>query len=262
MNNRPIGIFDSGVGGLTVLTEYLKELPNENYIYFGDTARLPYGSKSQDTIINFSKQITDFLISKDVKMIVIACGTASAMAYSELKKSYDIPIIDIISPTAEEIKDTSIGVIATKGTIKSKAWENAIRKYSPNTKILSQACPLFVPIVEEGFANSEISEIAIKQYLSVFKASDISSLILGCTHYPILSKQIQKELGENVQLVNAGTYSALYAKDFLIQNNLLSDNNGGSIDFYSSDDEKYFKEIAKTFFPAIEKYKVKKYSFK
>ncbi|MBQ9267658.1 MAG: glutamate racemase [Clostridia bacterium] len=257
MDNRPIGIFDSGVGGLTVLKEYLKELPNENYIYFGDTARLPYGSKSKNTIVEFSKQITEFLISQNVKLIVIACGTASAIAYQDLVKSFDLPIIDIISPTAKAVKDSSIGVIATKATIKSQAWENEIHQYSPHTKIHSIACPLFVPIVEEGFADSEIAKLAVKEYLSAFEKSDITSLILGCTHYPILKNTIQTQLGEKIKLMNAGHYSALYAKEYLEQNNLLAENTG-ELSFYSSDDGNYFKEIAKNFFPVIENYNVQK----
>lgn len=262
MDNRPIGIFDSGVGGITVLNEYLKQLPNENYIYFGDTARLPYGSKSKETIIDFSKQIVEFLISKDVKLIVIACGTASAIAYPSIKELYDTPIVDIITPTAKEMKYDSIGVIATKATIKSQAWENEIHKYFPNSKIISQACPLFVPIVEEGFANSELSKMIIKEYLSVFKNSDIKSMILGCTHYPILKDEISNELENKIEIINSGYYSALYTKNFLSERNQLAQDTNGDIVFYSSDDEMYFAEIARTFFPEIDKYNVKKYDFK
>ena len=260
MDNRPIGIFDSGVGGLTVLKEYLEILPNEKYIYFGDTARLPYGSKSKDTIVEYSKQIVDFLISKNVKLIVTACGTVSSLAYEELTKKYDIPIINIISPTAKKITDTNVGIIATKATINSKAWENEIHKYHPNVNTYAKACPLFVPIVEEGFANTEIASLVIKEYLSFFKDTNITSLILGCTHYPILNECIKNELGDNIKIINAGYYSAIYAKDFLKQNNYLADNNIGNIEFYSSDNEIYFKEIAKTFFPSIENYEVKKQS--
>ncbi len=250
MDNRAIGIFDSGVGGLTVLKEYQKLLPHENYIYFGDTARLPYGSKSKETICNFSKQIVEFLINQNVKLIVIACGTASAMAYNTLQKEFSIPIIDIISPTAKQIKDDNIGVIATKATIKSNSWEEEIHKYSPNTHVTSLACPLFVPLVEEGFATSEITPLVVKKYLSYFHEIPISSLILGCTHYPILENVIQDELGKEIKLINPGTYSAIYAKEYLMQNKLLhSQSSDGNIIFYSSDNEEYFKNIAETFFP-------------
>ena len=260
MDNRPIGIFDSGVGGLTVLKEYLKVLPNESYIYFGDTARLPYGSKSKDTIVEYSKQIVDFLISKDVKLIVTACGTVSSLAYDELVKTYDIPIINIISPTAKKITDDNVGIIATKATINSRAWENEIHKYHPSVNTFSKACPLFVPIVEEGFANTKISSLIAKEYLSSFKGTNITSLILGCTHYPVLIEDIQKKLGKKIKLINAGYYSALYANDFLTQNDYLAKNDSENIEFYSSDNELYFKEIAKTFFPSIEKYTIKKHS--
>ena len=160
MDNRPIGMFDSGCGGLTVLSEYRKMLPHEDFIYFGDNARLPYGSKSKETIIEFSKQIVNFLITQNVKMIIIACGTASACAYDVLKDIYSLPIKDIITPTAKIINDEEVGVIATKGTINSKSWENAIHAYSPNTNVTSIACPLFVPIVEEGLCNDEIANLA------------------------------------------------------------------------------------------------------
>ena len=155
MDTRPIGMFDSGCGGLTVLKEYIKEMPNENFIYYGDTAHLPYGDKSKEKIIEFSKSIIEFLISKNVKMIIIACGTASAQAFDELNSNYNIPIKNIIDPVASSLNDKNIGIIATKGTIKSTAWENAILKHNPNANVTSIACPLFVPIVEEGFANSE-----------------------------------------------------------------------------------------------------------
>ena len=259
MDERPIGIFDSGVGGLTVLNEYLRVLPNENYIYFGDTARLPYGSKSEQTIIEYSKQIADFLISKDVKMIVIACGTASAIAYNTLKNFYNIPILNIITPTAQKLYAKSIGVIATKATIRNGAWEKEITKFSPNSQITSIACPLFVPIIEEGLANSKIADLAIAEYLSKFK--NIDALILGCTHYPILKDKIEDTIGKNVEIINPGTYSAEYAKKFLEDTNSLNTSNtSGKIDFYSSDDTAYFKDVACTFFP-MHSHEVKRVNF-
>lgn len=246
MDNRPIGMFDSGSGGLTVLKEYMKLMPNEDYIYYGDTAHLPYGDKSKEKIIEFSEKIVEFLISQNVKMIVIACGTASAQAYEELSKKYDIPIKNIITPTAKKISDSNIGVIATKGTIKSKAWENEIFKYHPNANVTSLACPLFVPIVEEGFSDTKLAELAVKKYISKLKDKNIDSLILGCTHYPILAKIIQKEIGNDVKLVNAGTLSALDTYNFLEENSLLNLNKKiGEQRYYSSDDFEAFKENAK-----------------
>lgn len=246
MDKRPIGMFDSGCGGLTVLKEYLKLMPNENYIYYGDTAHLPYGDKSKDKIIKFSRNIVEFLISKNVKMIIIACGTASAQAFETISKEYEIPIKNIITPTASSIHDKNIGVIATKGTIKSNAWENAIKKYNPNSNIVSLACPLFVPIVEEGFAKTKIADYAIKEYLSKFNGSNITSLILGCTHYPILAEKIQKEIGENVKLINAGVMSALDTKKYLTKNNMQNlSTQIGTKEFFTSDDFELFKENAK-----------------
>lgn len=246
MDTRPIGMFDSGCGGLTVLKEYIKELPNENFIYFGDTAHLPYGDKSKEKIIEYSKNIVEFLISKNVKMIIIACGTASAQAYEELKANYDIPIKNIIEPVAASINDKNVGVVATKGTIKSNAWQNAILKYNPDTNVTSIACPLFVPIVEEGFTDSKIADYAVKEYISKFKDTNITSLILGCTHYPILADKIQKEIGDNVNLINAGTLSAIDTKKYLAENNLSNDfNNMGTREFYASDDFENFKQNAK-----------------
>ena len=246
MDERPIGMFDSGSGGLTVLKEYIKEMPNEDFIYYGDTAHLPYGDKSKEKIIEFSENIVEFLISQNVKMIVIACGTASAAAYESLKDKYNIPIKNIITPVAKSITSSNIGVIATKSTIKSNAWENAIKEYNKEAKITSIACPLFVPIIEEGFANTKLSEYAVKEYLESFKDKKIDSLILGCTHYPILETQIQKEIGANVKLINVGKESAKDTKKFLKENNLENSTKHNGINkFYTSDDFNSFKENAK-----------------
>lgn len=248
MDTRAIGIFDSGCGGLTVLKEYLKILPNENYIYFGDTARLPYGSKSKDTILEFSKQIVNFLISKNVKMIIIACGTASACAFEALKDLYDIPIKSIIIPTARAIEDKNIGVIATKRTINSNAWENAIHHFHPDSKITSIACPLFVPLVEEGFSNTNVASLVAKDYLKNFNGTNISALILGCTHYPILEKTIKDVTQNSIKIINIGYYSALDTKEYLITNNLNNVSNSlSNIEYYSSDDAETFIEYSKYF---------------
>ena len=168
MDTRPIGIFDSGVGGLTVLTELRKKLPNENYIYIGDTKRFPYGSKSKETIIQISKRIVDTLISKKVKLIVIACGTATSQALEELKQIYNIPIIGIIEPTVENQmneKVKKVGVIATRGTIRSKVWETTICKKNPSIAILSKETPLLAPTAEEGWLHSAVARSAIKEYM-------------------------------------------------------------------------------------------------
>lgn len=246
MDKRPIGMFDSGCGGLTVLKEYMKLMPNESYVYYGDTAHLPYGDKSKEKIIEFSKNIVEFLISQNVKMIIIACGTASAQAFEALNNEYSIPIKNIITPTAQNIKDKNIGIIATKGTIKSGAWEKEIKKYNQNATLTSLACPLFVPIVEEGFAKSKIADYAIKEYISKFKDKNITSLILGCTHYPILSQKIQNEIGENIKLINPGVMSATDTQKYLKENGLEAPKNKiGENIFFASDDFNLFKENAK-----------------
>ncbi len=247
MDTRPIGMFDSGCGGLTVLQEYKKTLPNEDIIYFGDTAHLPYGDKSKEKIIEYSEAITKFLINKNVKMIIIACGTASANSYSYLKENFqNIEIRNIIEPTSQNIKDKNIGVIATQATIKSNEWENTIIKYNPDANVKSIACPLFVPIIEEGFVNTPASSYIINKYLNKFDLNNIDSLILGCTHYPILSNEIQKVIGNSIKLINVGKYSATDTKEFLKTNNMCNDTNRtGSYEYYSSDDFKVFIEKAK-----------------
>lgn len=247
MDTRPIGMFDSGCGGLTVLKQYTKLMPNEDFIYYGDTAHLPYGDKSPKKIIEYCDEIVKFLISKNVKMIVIACGTASATAYEYLKEKYDIEIRNIIIPTAEAIKDGSIGVIATQATIKSNAWAKAINTFSPSTKITSVACPLFVPIIENGLIQNEGTPYFIKEYMDKLqiKENNISSIILGCTHYPLLKEKIQKEAGDNVKLIDIGECSAKNTLTYLKEHSLENDiNHEGKIELHSSDDFEAFKENA------------------
>ena len=248
MDNRAIGMFDSGCGGLTVLKQYTKIMPNENFIYYGDTAHLPYGDKSPEKIMEYCDEIIKFLINKNVKMIVIACGTASATAYEYLKNKYDIEIRNIIMPTAKSIKEENIGVIATQATIKSNSWEKAIHTFSPNTKITSVACPLFVPIIENGLIANEGTPYFIQEYVKKLSIQEnkISSIILGCTHYPLLKEKIQIEVGNDVQLIDIGEYSAKNTLEYLKQNNLSNDtNNIGKIELYSIDDFENFKTNAK-----------------
>ena len=248
MDNRPIGIFDSGLGGLTVLQEYINQLPNEDYIYFGDNARVPYGSKSKETIIEYSRQIVKFLISQNVKLIVIACGTASANAFDVLKSEFDIPIQTVIEPTAKAVKDSKIGVIATKATIESNAWEKAIEKYNPKCQIISKACPLFVPIVEENLVDTDICKLAIKMYLEDFAGKDISNLILGCTHYPILAERIKEFMPKHIKITNVSIYSAQNTKQFLEENNMLNHSRKKpEVYAYTTDNIDFFNQSAKNF---------------
>lgn len=225
MDNRPIGMFDSGVGGMTVFLEVMKNFPNEDIIYLGDTKRFPYGSKSQDTIIELSKKAIEFLISKNVKLIIIACGTATSQALEEVRKIYKIPIIGIIEGTIKALKEDKqkrIGVIATAGTIKTKAWENEIIKNIKDAEVISEACPLLAPMAEEGWTDNEIARYTIKEYMKPFKNKKIDKLILGCTHYPLFTKLIKEEVGENVEVINTGEKLAISLDSFLINNKLVN----------------------------------------
>lgn len=204
---RPIGVFDSGLGGLTIVREIRKRLPNEDIVYFGDMARLPYGTKSKEQILSFSIQNTLFLMKQKVKAIVVACNSSSSAAYSFLKRHFNLPILDVIAPAAEEALRCSaskkIGVIATQATIESRAYDKALKQSGGKVSVLSQACPLFVPIVEEGWLEGEITEDIIRAYLKSFTAKKVDSLILGCTHYPLLRKSIKKVLPKGVQIVDS-----------------------------------------------------------
>lgn len=247
MDKRPIGMFDSGVGGLTVLKEVIKDNPNEDIIYLGDTQRFPYGSKSKESIIELTKNGIDFLISKDVKAIIIACGTATSQALEEMKKIYRIPIIGIIEPTVKYIKEKeklrNIGIIATSGTIRSKGWQQNLLKQIPEAKILNKACPLLAPMAEEGWIDNEIARLTIKEYLKDLK--NIDCLVLGCTHYPLFKKIIVEELGENIEIINTGEMVSKDLKEILVSANIQNDaQNQGSYKIYLTDTETNFINVA------------------
>lgn len=220
IQDAPIGIFDSGVGGLTVAEEIMRQLPNEKIVYFGDTARVPYGSKSKETIIKFSSQIIRYLRTWDVKAIVVACNTASALALSEVKKELDIPIVGVIEPGAKVAAQTSksgrIGIIGTEGTINSHIHTKLIKGMKPEYEVTEKACPLFVPLVEEGFfLDTSVSYEIAGKYLEIMKEKDVDTLILGCTHYPFLRKTIRNIMGPQVTLVNPAYETARELKDML-----------------------------------------------
>ncbi len=209
---------------MTVLKELIKIMPNESFVYLGDTKRFPYGSKSKETIIELTKNGIEFLIKKNVKLIIIACGTATSQALDEVKSLYDIPIIGVLEPTVDYLKSTNkkeIGVIATAGTINSKGFDNCIMKKIPDAKVQSIPCPLLAPMVEEGWYDNEIASLAIKEYLKTL--GKVDALILGCTHYPLLSSVIKKEIGENVELINIGTHVAIKVKSILEENQIFSE---------------------------------------
>ncbi len=224
--SAPIGVFDSGVGGLTVAREIMRQIPNENIIYFGDTARVPYGSKSKETITKYSRQIVRFLREQNVKAIVAACNTASAYALEEIEQEIDIPIIGVVKPgakvAAEVTKNGKIGVIGTEGTIGSHIYATYINKINPDITVLGKACPLFVPLVEEGLWQDPVTDEIANRYLGGLVDSDIDTLILGCTHYPMIRSTVGKIMGENVTLVNPAYETARELKELLTAENLLN----------------------------------------
>lgn len=248
MNKGAIGIFDSGVGGLTVFSEIRKKLPNENVIYLGDTKNFPYGNKSKEEIIKFSKENVETLIKKGVKAIVIACGTATSQALDVLEKEYDIPIIGIIQPTVNYIKSREIkeiGVIATEGTIRNGAWERQLKNKIADIKVINKACPMLATIAEEGRAKSEEGKKAIKEYMEPFKKSHIDKIILGCTHYPIYEELIREELGYDVELINTGITVAEYLEKYLKDNNLENNTQKEQEEIFLTKPEQEFRNIAK-----------------
>ena len=254
--SAPIGVFDSGVGGLTVAREIMRHLPNENIVYFGDTARVPYGSKSKDNIIRFSRQIIRFLETKEVKAIVIACNTASALALEVVREEVEIPIIGVVEPGAraalEATKTKKIGVIGTEATIRSAMYEKIIQGIDPEVTVMGKACPLFVPLVEEGFAKHTVTEEIIDFYLASFLKTDIDTLILGCTHYPLLRSRIRAYVGERIALVNPAYETAMDLRNLLQvhdMENTDTNQEHGMYSFYVSDAADKFKQFANSILP-------------
>jgi glutamate racemase len=213
----PIGVFDSGVGGLTVAREISRQLPYENIVYFGDTARVPYGSKSQNTIIRFSEQIIRFLRTKQVKAIVIACNTASALALDAVKDEFDLPIIGVVIPGAraavEATTNGKVGVVGTEATVQSGMYTKVIQGMNPKIEVIEKACPLFVPLVEEGFKEHIVTKQIIEYYLESMRNTDIDAMILGCTHYPLLRSKIREYMGDRIQIVNPAYETAMDGRE-------------------------------------------------
>ena len=249
---KPIGVFDSGIGGLTVVKRLASTLPTEDIVYFGDTARVPYGSKSNSTVIEYSIQDTKFLINKNVKAIVVACNTASSIALNDLKKNFDLPIIGMINPGAQlaisSTKNGRIGVIGTRATINNKAYSDEIKRIDSSMFVFEKSCPLFVPLAEEGWINHKATFEIAEEYLKELRELKIDTLVLGCTHYPILSEVIQKVMGDDVILIDSGVASASVVKDELDRTNLHTNkNSNGNHNFYVSDIPVKFKEVAELF---------------
>ncbi len=253
-NNAPIGVFDSGVGGLTVAREITRQLPRESIVYFGDTARVPYGSKSKDTIIRYSRQIVRFLQTKNVKAIVVACNTASAFALDAIESELDIPVIGVVKPGAksaiENTKNKRIGIIGTEGTIKSELYTEYIHGKDPEITVIGKACPLFCPLVEEGMLHDSVTEEIARRYLDELQEQNIDSLILGCTHYPLLRSTIGKVMGKNVNLVNPAYETAISLGKLLEQKRLGADSGAKPVyEFYVSDAADKFKSFANSIMP-------------
>lgn len=250
--DAPIGIFDSGVGGLTVVREIMRQIPNEKIIYFGDTARVPYGSKSQETVTRYSEQIVRFLKSFHVKTIVVACNTASAYALETLERNSDIPIIGVVKPgakvAAEATKNGRVGVIATEATISSHIYTDYIQRIKNNVTIHEKACPLFVPLVEEGLLQDPVTDEIARRYLAELIDIDIDTLILGCTHYPLIRSTLAKIVGEKVTLVNPAYETAIELKQLLASLNMLNEEvptlGSNQYQFYVSDKAEKFVRFA------------------
>lgn len=241
MDNRAIGFFDSGLGGLTCIPNLLTQIPNEHVIYFGDTARTPYGSKAVSTIKHYANQIADFLYTKDVKMMVIACNTITATCLYDLQKRFpEIPIVGIINPAAGKVARTCdennrIGVIATKVTIASDDYNREIKKLNPKLHVFSKAAPAFVPLIEEGIIDNEIMDLTIKYYLDDFlRENEIDTLVLGCTHYPIIRENI-KMIYPELKIINPSYEIIARIKQILTNENILAEENDGENVFYASD---------------------------
>ena len=254
--NAPIGVFDSGIGGLTVAREIMRQMPQERIVYFGDTARVPYGSKSQETVLRYSRQIIRFLRTREVKAIVIACNTATALALDTVAAESDIPIIGVVKPGAkvacEATHNKKIGVIATEATINSGIYSSYITRQDPQIQVIGKACPLFVPLVEEGWLKDSVTFEVAGRYLRKLMEQDIDTLILGCTHYPLLRSTLREIVGEKVTLVNPAYETALELRKLLADMGLASDETVEEefpYRFYVSDLADEFKAFANSILP-------------
>ena len=256
-NEKAIGVFDSGVGGLTVFRELMQQMPKERLIYFGDTARVPYGSKSKETITQYTRQIVRFLRTQNVKAIVAACNTASALALDEVEKETDIPMLGVVYPGAvsasKRTRNGIIGLIGTDATISSGIYEKILKEINPDVKVIGKACPLFVPLAEEGLIDDPVTTEIAGRYLAGLIDSDIDTLIMGCTHYPLIKDTLRKVVGDDVELVNPAYETAVECRKMLTERGLLNDNDielgESAYRFYVSDEAEKFKGIANMILP-------------
>jgi len=251
-NAAAIGVFDSGMGGLTVVRELMLQLPNESIIYFGDTARVPYGPKSPDTVLRYSREITSYLKGEGVKTLVVACNTATAHALPALRREFDMPIVGVIEPgaraAATATKTKRVGVIGTAGTIKSRAYEKEIRKLLPDVEVTAQACALFVPLVEEGWLDSEVTHAVARNYLASIVSAEVDTLVLGCTHYPLMKTVIGNVVGRDVRLIDSAQETARQAAEILREHGLENETpDGARYRFIASDAPDTFLGLGERF---------------
>lgn len=253
---RPIGVFDSGVGGLTAVRELFRQLPHEAVVYFGDTARLPYGNKSKETVTRFSLEIASFLVRQNVKCLVVACNTASSHALDTLRARFDLPIVGVIDPGAKAAVAASphgmVGVVGTLATVGSNAYVEAIHRIAPGASVLSRACPLFVPLVEEGWLDHRVTRLVAEEYLAELRAAQLESLILGCTHYPLLAPLLRDLMGPAVTLVDSGAEAARATAQLLAERGQLAPDpgpRGAQHHFFLSDEprRRSFGQVAQSF---------------
>lgn len=254
MNNSAIGVFDSGMGGLTCVKQLHSLMPNENIVYFGDTARIPYGTRSRETIMKYASEDIGFIKKHDVKMIIAACGTVSSVVGIDKKDADGIPFTGVLLPTVQaacaKTRNNRIGVIGTSATIKSGAYAKAIRTIKSGISVVGAACPMFVPLVENGFSarDNKVAQLVTRQYLEPLKKEGVDTLILGCTHYPILRDVIADYMGDGVELVSSGDEAARFAYAYLTRHDMLTDREeNGVLEFYSSDSTDMFKDNAEAF---------------
>lgn len=252
MDARSIGIFDSGLGGLTTVKEALAKMPGENIVYFGDTGRVPYGSRSRETIIRYVRDDIEFLLEQDVKFIIAACGTASSVALPVIQDEYPIPVIGVVEPACQSAVSAThsgrIGVLGTGATIGSGMYEDAILRMMPTAKVTAKACPLFVPLVENGHTDDEVARLVAEEYLAPLQEAAVDTVILGCTHYPHLTPLLQRLLGPAVTLVNSGAVTVRYALQKLKESQALSNRSkGGESRFFVSDSVENFAHLGSLF---------------
>jgi glutamate racemase len=252
LSSQAIGLFDSGIGGMTVMKQLMRALPKERFIYFGDTARIPYGNKSPQTIVRYSIENTISLLEKNIKLLVVACNTASAYALPKLRRLFNIPIVGVIEPGAEKAvavtRNQRIAVLGTQGTIQSGAYQAAIKKLAPQTTVIPIACPLFVPLVEEEWLNHPATQLIVEEYLRPIGKEAVDTLLLGCTHYPLLSALIQKEVGADVQIVDSASTCAHHVAALLQKLELSAPILQGQHQYYASDDPDKFRALGERLF--------------